>query len=240
MEIAEHYGYEVLHGIVDCLWLKPNGFRDHEGFCRHVSREIDIPLDLEGIYKWLVFLPNKTTGVGALNRYYGLFSDDTLKLRGIDLRKRDTPRLMKDAQAEILKALSKADNVEEFMERLPECIGIIKRYHDRIRDGECKLEDLIITKRISQDLDDYQQFNDQVAALMQLKRLGFGVHPGEKVRYVICDSFTKECTKRVKVAELLEGDEKYDAGKYIELLLRSGAGMLVPFGYDEEELRSLM
>jgi DNA polymerase elongation subunit (family B) len=240
MEIAEKYGYEVLHGIVDCLWLKPNGYKDHESFCNHVSREIDIPLDLEGIYKWLVFLPNKTTGVGALNRYYGLFSDDTLKIRGIDLRKRDTPKLMKDAQADMLKALSKAGNAKEFMGRLPECIGILKRYHDRIRDGECDLEDLVITKRISRDLDDYSQFNDQVAALMQLRKLGFRVNAGEKIRFVICDSSTKEPTKRVKVAELLEGDERYDVGKYIELLLRSGAGMLVPFGYDEEELRSLM
>jgi DNA polymerase elongation subunit (family B) len=240
MEIAEQYGYEVLHGIVDCLWLKPNGYKDHESFCDHVSREIDIPLDLEGIYKWLVFLPNKTTGIGALNRYYGLFSDDTLKIRGIDLRKRDTPKLMKDAQADMLEALSKAGNKEEFLERLPECIGILKRYHDRIRDGECALEDLVITKRISRDLDDYSQFNDQVAALMQLRKLGFRVNAGEKIRFVICDSSTKEPEKRVKVAELLEGDEKYDAGKYIELLLRSGAGMLVPFGYDEEELRGLM
>ncbi len=240
MEIAEKYGYEVLHGIVDCLWLKPNGYKDHESFCAHVSREIDIPLDLEGIYKWLVFLPNKTTGVGALNRYYGLFQDDTLKIRGIDLRKRDTPKLMKDAQADMLEALSKAGNVKEFLGRLPECIGILKRYHDRIRDGECDLEDLVITRRISRDLDDYSQFNDQVAALMQLRKLGFRVNAGEKIRFVICDSSTKEPTKRVKVAELLEGGERYDAGKYIELLLRSGAGMLAPFGYDEEELRGLM
>jgi DNA polymerase elongation subunit (family B) len=240
MEIAEHYGYEVLHGIVDCLWLKPNGYKDHESFCNHVSREIDIPLNLEGIYKWLVFLPNKTTGVGALNRYYGLFQDDTLKVRGIDLRKRDTPKLMKDAQADMLKALSKAGNSKEFIERIPECIGILKRYHDKIRDGDCALEDLVITKRISRTLDEYSVENDQVAALKQLKKRGFRVNPGEKIRFVICDSSTKDCTKRVKVAELLEGDEKYDAGKYIELLLRSGAGMLVPFGYDEEELRSLM
>jgi DNA polymerase elongation subunit (family B) len=240
MKIAEQYGYEVLHGIVDCLWLKPNGYKDHESFCDHISREIDIPLDLEGIYKWLVFLPNKTTGVGALNRYYGLFSDDTLKIRGIDLRKRDTPKLMKDAQAEMLEALSKAENKQEFMDRLPECIGVLKRYHEKIRDGDCALEDLVITKRISRTLEDYSQFNDQVAALKQLKNLGFGVNPGEKIRFVICDSSTKEPTKRVKVAELIEGNETYDAGKYIELLLRSGAGMLVPFGYDEEELRVLM
>jgi DNA polymerase elongation subunit (family B) len=240
MEIAEGYGYEVLHGMVDCLWLKPNGYENHEDFCSYVSKYIDIPLELEGVYKWLVFLPAKTTGVGALNRYYGLFNNGELKVRGIDLRKRDTPELMRKVQRDMLKVMSKANNSAEFLDRLPECIGILKRYHDMIRSGDCELEDLIITKRISRTLEDYRQFNDQVAALKQLRRLGFKVHPGEKIRFVICDSSTKEPTKRVKVAELLEGNERYDAAKYIELLLRAGEGMLSPFGYDENGLRELM
>ncbi|MEE9151228.1 MAG: DNA polymerase domain-containing protein [Thermoplasmata archaeon] len=240
MEIAEQYGYEVLHGIVDCLWLKPDGYEDHEDFCDYVSRYIEIPLELEGVYKWLVFLPNKTTGIGALNRYYGLFENNELKVRGIDLRKRDTPELVKKAQLEMLKVLAKADNSTEFMERIPECIGVLRRYHDMIENGNCDLGDLIITKRISKTLEDYSQFNDQVAALKQFKRHGFEVHPGEKVRYIICDSSTRECMKRVKIAEFIDGDERYDAQKYIELLLRAGEGMLSPFGYDEERLRERM
>ncbi len=240
MEIAERYGYEVLHGIVDCLWLAPNGYKDHEAFCDYVSKYIDIPLELEGVYKWLVFLPNKTTGVGALNRYYGLFENGEMKVRGIDLRKRDTPELIKKAQLDMLKVLSKANNSTDFKERLPACIGVLKRYHDLLRHGDCKLEDLIITKRISKTLEEYSQFNDQVAAIKQLKRYGFGVHPGEKVRFIICDSSTRECTKRVKVAELIEGNEGYDAGKYITLLLRAGESMLAPFGYKEDGLRELM
>jgi DNA polymerase elongation subunit (family B) len=240
MEIAERYGYEVLHGMVDCLWLAPNGYENHEEFCSYVSRYIDIPLELEGVYKWLVFLPAKTTGVGALNRYYGLFENGELKVRGIDLRKRDTPELIRKVQMDMLKVMSKAKGSAEFLDRLPECIGILRRYHDMIGCGDCELEDLIITKRISRTLKDYRQFNDQVAALKQLHRLGLRVHPGEKIRFVICDSSTKEPTKRVKVAELLEGDERYDAGKYIQLLLRAGEGMLSPFGYDENGLRELM
>ncbi|UCG68476.1 MAG: hypothetical protein JSV09_11770 [Thermoplasmata archaeon] len=240
MEIAERYGYEVLHGIVDCLWLKPNGYEDHGDFCSYVSKYIDIPLDLEGVYKWIVFLPNKTTGVGALNRYYGLFENGELKVRGIHLRKRDTPELMRKVQLKMLEVMSKANNSVEFKDRLSECIGALKRYHDMIRDGKCDLEDLIITKRISRTLEDYSQFNDQVAALRQYRSLGFEIHPGEKVRFVICDSSTKEPTKRVKIAEFIEGSERYDAGKYIELLLRVGENMLSPFGYDEESLRELM
>ncbi len=237
MEIAEQYGYEVLHGIVDCLWLKPNGYDDHEDFCSYVSRYIDIPLELEGIYKWLVFLPNKTTGVGALNRYYGLFENNELKVRGIDLRKRDTPVLIKEAQAKMLERLCKADNSQEFMERIPEAIGVLKQYCQMIKNGECRPEDLIITKRISKSLEDYSQFNDQVAALKQLKMRGFELYPGQKIRFIICDSSTRDPMKRVKLAEFVDGDEDYDTGKYIELLLRAGETLLAPFGYDEEMLR---
>jgi len=240
MEIAERYGYEVLHGIVDCLWLKPNGYEDHEEFCSYVSKYIDIPLELEGVYKWLVFLPNKTTGVGALNRYYGLFENNELKVRGIDLRKRDTPELIRKAQLDMLKIMAKADNSTEFMERIPEYIEVLKEYHDKLRDGDCELSDLIVTKRISKTLEDYSQFNDQVAVLKQFRSLGFEIQPGQKIRFIICDSSTKECMKRVKIAELIEENERYDAGKYIELLLRGGECMLAPFGYNEENLKELM
>jgi len=117
---------------------------------------------------------------------------------------------------------------------------VLKRYHDMIRNGNCDLSDLIITKRISKTLGDYSQFNDQVAVLKQFKRYGFEIQPGQRRRFVICDSSTKECTKRVKIAELIEGNERYDAGKYIELLLRAGESMLSPFGYNEENLRGLL
>ena len=240
MEIAENYGYEVLHGMVDCLWLKPNGFSNHDYFCRYVSRYMDIPLNLEGIYKWLVFLPNKTTGVGALNRYYGLFENGELKVRGIDLRKRDTPQLIKDAQAEMLKVMCRAENSQEFVSGIPDYITVLRRYHERIRSGGCDLEDLIITKRISRTLEDYSQFNDQVAALKQLKRHGFDIQPGQNIRFIVCDSSTKEPEKRVKVAEFIDGDEAYDAEKYCTLLLRAGETLLAPFGYNGDRFRRIM
>jgi DNA polymerase elongation subunit (family B) len=67
-EIAEAHGFEILHGIVDSLWLKGHG--DPEKFCEHVSGHTGIPLEPEGTYKWLVFLPDRSHGVGVLNRYF--------------------------------------------------------------------------------------------------------------------------------------------------------------------------
>src|SRR5204862_203744 len=95
MEIAESHGYEVVHGIVDSVWLRAKPNADPiEKVREHIAGSIGLPIELEGRYKWIVFLPCKTTGVGALNRYYGLFQDDEFKLRGIELRKHDTPEFI--------------------------------------------------------------------------------------------------------------------------------------------------
>src|SRR2546425_2824577 len=65
MEIAESHGYEVVHGIVDSVWLRPTANADPiEKVREHIAGSIGLPIELEGRYKWIVFLPCKTTGVG--------------------------------------------------------------------------------------------------------------------------------------------------------------------------------
>src|SRR3989449_609820 len=117
MEIAESHGYEVVHGIVDSVWLRPTANADPiEKVREHIAGSIGLPIELEGRYKWIVFLPCKTTGVGALNRYYGLFQDDEFKLRGIELRKHDTPEFINICQEAMLGELSLASTAAEFLQ----------------------------------------------------------------------------------------------------------------------------
>lgn len=73
---------------MDSLWVKG---QEPEKLCEIVSREIGIPLELKGEFRWIVFLPNKSNGAGALNRYYGVMANGKLKVRGIETRRSDTP-----------------------------------------------------------------------------------------------------------------------------------------------------
>lgn len=236
-EMAEAHGFEILHGIVDSLWLKGNG--DPEKFCEHVSGHIGIPLEPEGTYKWLVFLPDRSHGVGALNRYYGLFDDGRLKVRGIELRKHDTTELVKDMQAEQLTHFARASDSQQFIELIPSALEIVDRYVDAVRSGTVPLRKLLMTKRVSQGLGEYRQFNDSVAALAQLDIEGFDVNPGEAVRYLITDCRSKDPKKRVKVDSFVSGSEEYDVEAYVNLLLRGVEGMFLPFGYDMERLSEI-
>src|SRR5437667_4518762 len=107
--LAEARGFKLVHGIVDSFWLRKHEATrsEYEDLCRIIREELRLPISFEGIYKWIVFLSSKTDSkVGVLNRYYGIFEDGTLKVRGIDLRRHDTPDIVRQCQTEMLDILT--------------------------------------------------------------------------------------------------------------------------------------
>jgi len=237
MEIAEQHGYEVVHGIVDSLWLRPKPDASGvEKLMEHINGAIGMPIDLEGVYKWVVFLPCKTTGVGALNRYYGLFQNGEMKLRGIELRKHDTSQFVNDAQNAMLKELSKAGSASEFIGRIPDAISVLQSCAQRLREGKVPLQDLVLTKAVTRQIDEYTVMTNSVAALKQMKSRGYLIEPGEYIRFVVTDGQSRMFEKKVKVAEFLEGGEEPDVSEYLKLLCRAGETLLLPFGYTEVKL----
>ncbi len=237
MAIAEDHGYEVVHGIVDSLWLRPlPGHDPVEMVVDHITTATGLPLDLEGVYKWIVFLPCKTTGVGALNRYYGLFDDGEMKLRGIEVRKHDTPGFVERAQSAMLEVLRQAQDAEEFHARIPKALQVLREAAKDLLVGRVPLEDLIITKIVTKPLEEYVVLNYTAAALRQMRDRGFKVEPGEYVRYVITNRRTRDYRRKVRFAAFLQGDEEVDRWEYLRLLCRAGETLLSPFGYTEEGL----
>ena len=102
---AETAGYRVVHGIVDSLWLRPldrDRRPDPEAFARRMSEQFGLPLGYEGRYRWIVFLPAVTHGLGVPNRYYGLYEHGEFKLRGIGGRRHDTTGLVRRFETEVL------------------------------------------------------------------------------------------------------------------------------------------
>ncbi len=240
MEIAESHRHEVVHGIVDSLWLRPKPNADDIHVVQdHISGSTGLPIELEGRYKWIVFLPCKTTGVGALNRYYGLYDHDEFKLRGIELRKHDTPEFINICQEAMLGELSLASNAAEFHERIPRAVNVLRWTAKRVLDRAIPVHQFVLTKNVSRALPEYVVLTATAAALKQMEKRGFTVEPGEQVRYVLLDVRARDSERKVRVAEFLQGDEAVDAREYIRLLCRSGQTLLAPFGYTEMKLFDL-
>ncbi len=113
-------------------------------------------------------------------------------------------------------------------------MDIVGEYVETIRSGTVSLDKLVITKRISKEVEEYTQHNESFAALQQMKKNGFSVPPGEAIEYVVLGG-----EERVKLAKFLDGDEVYDPEKYVELALRAASELLVPFGYDIGTMRTM-
>jgi len=237
-EMAEQKGFEVVHGIVDSLWLKKAEVTPREvaDFCMEVSRVVSVPLNVEGKYRWIVFLPSKVLEeVPVLNRYYGVFENGKIKIRGIEARRGDTPKFISEAQMEMIRTLANATNLEDFLSKIP-CVEILRRYAQKLISNEIKIEDLLITKKLSKNPSDYNRSVFQAIAAKQLEKAGFEVSAGQIVRYLIVDSKSKNVNGRVLVAELLKATVHCDVQKYLGMLVSAGETLLGVFGYGKDRI----
>lgn len=235
MNIAQDHGLEVLHGIVDSLWLLGDA-----GQARIAAERIGgmagIPMEVEGVYKWIVFLPNKANGVGALNRYYGALSDGRLKVRGVEMRRRDTPPFLCDLQGRVLDELARASGKKDFLSRIPGCIELGREAADELMDGNVSPFDLMFTRIVSRELSGYSTVNDQSACLHLLGRAGVRITPGQNVRFVIKKAGARRPEDRVVPDIRVTEDTPYDANAYVRHLARSLESLFLPFGWTEERV----
>jgi DNA polymerase elongation subunit (family B) len=236
---AEAAGYRVVHGIVDSLWLRPfdpDRTPDPEGFARAMSERYDLPLAYEGRYRWIVFVPATTHGLGVPNRYYGLYESGEFKLRGIGSRRHDTPIALRRFEGELLALFRSARDADGVRALLPRALARADLFAERIASGGWPVDELLVTHRLGQAPDAFVTFTDSVAAVRQLAEAGAARDAGETVRYVVLDRRSRSFRHRVRAAELLRGDEAYDPGAYLELLARSAETLLAPLGVDRTDL----
>lgn len=237
--MAEARDFEVIHGIVDSLWLKKKSasVAEYTELCREVSETIGIPLNFQGRYKWIVFLPSKMhPNIGVLNRYYGALENGKVKVRGIEARRRDAPRFVYNAQMEMIQVFASANNSNEFMEKIPEALDVVKAYRERLLEGNVPVWDLIVTKRLSKHPSRYRQRVSQVIAAEQLIKEGAEVHAGKNVKFLFTDSTNKKYKRRVRAEQLIERGVNPDLKKYLLLLYASATGLLNFAGYTTEKV----
>jgi DNA polymerase elongation subunit (family B) len=241
VEIVQNSGYEVIHGIIDSLWVKSQkGCVKPNNLSRLISNHTGIRMDVEGRYRWIVFLPSKNTGVGALNRYYGLFDNGEIKVRGIEMRQKSSPLFLKNMQNDMLKVFSKAINAREFLELIPKSIDVVKDYATRVINMDVRNKDLLIKTCVSRDISEYKVDTLVKSALFQLRDSGVQPEPGQSVRYVVCDEKSRRPKDRVCIAEILDSCKKIDVDFYLRQIAQYAESILVPFGFTLEKLFEML
>jgi DNA polymerase, archaea type len=239
--IAEKDGYELIHGIVDSLWLKnpERSMEDFERLRKKIARRLGLPISLEGRYRWIVFLPSKThPQVPVLSRYFGAFEDGTLKQRGIETRRHDTPPIIAQCEQEILECLAKARDKNQLTNQLPEAVKILKRYLRRLASRDVEMKDLAVTRNLSFEADEYTHNVAQAIAAKKLIQAGGKIAAGQSIQYIYTDAMNKRPEKRVVPFQLAGDGLEYDVEKYSHLLREAITYILAPLGFQVANQKS--
>jgi DNA polymerase-2 len=222
-EICEAQGYRILHGLTDCVWIQQEGMTEEElqALCQDVSSATGVKLALEGVYRWIAFLPSRQNRDRPVaTRYFGVFADGKVKARGLICRRRDTPPFVRRAQEALLARLATAAGHADLERLKPELEEMAAGFRQRLQEGGINPQELVITRVLSQPLEDYRVDTPTALAMRQLHQAGVQVRPGEKVRYVHRERRGPK-EMRVQAAPFLEGLEGYDTTTYLELLERA-------------------
>jgi DNA polymerase-2 len=237
-EAAEDLGFTVLHLYVDGLWVKKPGatsVADFQPLLDAVSERTGLPIALDGVYRWVAFVPSRVDMRWPVpNRYFGVFQDGSLKVRGVEARRHDTPAFIAKVQMQMLELLA------EEVTRLPPpydlrpVLALLRRKLADLRLGRVPLEGLIVSQKLSRELEEYRQPSPAARAAAQLQVLGRSFRPGQRVRFL----YTRG-EPGVSAWDLPRSPDpsSLDVARYTRLLLRAAHAVLGPFGLSEEDLR---
>ena len=234
-EAAEDLGFTVLHLYVDGLWVKKPEARevpDFQPLLEEISRRTGLPISLDGIYHWVAFLPSRIdTRVSVANRYFGVFRDGSLKVRGIEARRGDTPPFIAKTQMEMLELLA-----QDREAGLTRPLKLLRRRLAELRGGRVPAEALVVSHRLSRVLEEYKTLSPAARALQQLQAIGKDLRPGQRARFV----YTRG-KPGVHAWDLPEPPDPraLDLERYATLLLRAAHTVLEPFGVNEELVEGL-
>ena len=198
--------------------------------CAQVFRVTGVKLALEGVYRWIFFMASKQDPQRPVaTRYFGVFADGSLKVRGLMCRRRDTPPFVRRAQEAMLAEMAQAATPGELAALRPALEEMAEGFRQRLREGGINPQELVITRVLSQPLADYKVDTPTALAARQLEAAGIRIQPGEKVRYVHREGKKgpKEC--RVAAAPFLETLDGYDTTIYLEMLERAVAEVMLVF-----------
>src|SRR5581483_3398688 len=207
---------------------------DHLELKESIEKETGFALTFEGICKWIAFIHSKQNNILPVpNRYFGVYQDGTVKVRGIESRRHDTPVFFRKFQHEVLEIMSKGNNIEEVKSLLPKVVDIYYKYIQHLKENKVSIDELAFTKRLSKDSNNYQKRNTiEGNALTELNSQGKYLKAGEILQYIITDYYQKTRSKnnRAIPIELINESTCYDVERYVELLTETCNSVTEPFG----------
>ncbi|MEC8608887.1 MAG: DNA polymerase domain-containing protein [Candidatus Thermoplasmatota archaeon] len=249
IECAQERGWEVLHAIVDSIWIRDREGRSLEeqhqsamDLSNHVHKMTGIPLEYEATYRCIAFLPSRMHSGGSLTKYWA-YGQKGMKIRGLELRQHSTCPWVAQLQTRALEMLADADDLADGIPSYRvqcQIQRLLLEEVQRLEQHQVRAKDLLIAQRISRKPSANSSQTVAMLAYQRSESLGYPLELASKVRFVVCTKDAINPLQRVVLArecEHLDGPfRRIDVDYYRRLAVRAIWSVLAPFGWSEEEL----
>jgi DNA polymerase elongation subunit (family B) len=196
-DVVQKLGYELIYADTDSVFIKSNNKitskNEYDQLVNILCRETDLPISIEYNFKFLILLPLEAIEkIEALKQYYGITHEGELVVRGIETRRHDTPKFIKEFQTELLSTLFDCKDAKEVINKGYEnALLLVTNAIDKIMIGgqDITQDDLVISKLLGQSIEKYRSLFPHVSAAIQLSN-GEDKHPykGDTIKYIYTNS----------------------------------------------------
>ena len=170
IEIARSLGLEVIYGDTDSLFV--TNYEDKvEEFIEKINNELGLEIKVDKVYKKVFFTEAK-------KRYIGLLDRGKIDIVGFEAVRGDWTEIAKEVQEEVARIILSTEKVEE-------AINYVRNIVSKLREGKVEKEKLIIWKKISKKIEEYDVSAPHVIAARRLAKAGIKVEPGSEIGYLI-------------------------------------------------------
>ncbi len=240
-EIAEDHGFTVLHIYVDSLFIcRPDATReeDFQSLLDEIEQETRLPIEVEDVYSWMASVSARhSPNIPVANRFFGLGSDGEYKIRGIALRREDTPLFVADVQRRVLQILANEKEPDQLLRLLPDVFSMVRQRLSALQSRRIPIGELIVTQTLSRELDEYRVPPPAARAARQLQEKGMIVQMGQRVQFIYTIS---EVGVHAWGLQDTLNPALMDISRYKEILFRAVHEVLQPLGLTENVLRDWM
>jgi DNA polymerase II len=240
-EIAEDHGFTVIHAYVDSLFIcHPNATteEDFQSLLDEIEVETKLAIEVECVYSWMAFVSSRQNpNLSTANHFFGLQPNGEYKLRGLALRREDTPLFVANAQFQVLQILAQEKDPNRLANLFPEILNMLHGKISALTHRKVSCEELLITQTLSHELAEYRVPSRVARAAVQLQSIGRAIRMGQRIQFLYIRT-----KGGVWAWDLPEPPDPalIDIPRYKELLFRAVHEILQPLGVTENVLRNWM
>jgi DNA polymerase I len=190
-------------------------------FLSVINKELPIGMELEfeGFFQRGFFVTKKR---------YALIQDDTIIVKGLEFVRRDWAPITKKTQEKVLKAILKDASPEK-------AAKIVESVINDLRNGNVKLEDLVIHTQLTKNPHEYTQMAPHVLAAKKSIKKGRDVKRGSIIRYIVVKGREPISKRAVPIEDAKLSN--YDPNYYIENQVLPSVGRIMEsLGYPQQDI----